>query len=41
MSLHVLFWGMCAVIVGYVAMAVVAITKAYRNDRRLALKGVT
>jgi hypothetical protein len=41
MSLHVLFWGMCAVITGYLAMAIVAITKAYRDDRRLGLKGVS
>jgi hypothetical protein len=37
MSFHILFGAMCAVVTAYVAIAIIAIAKAYRNDRRLGL----
>ena len=37
MSFHFLFGAMCAVVTAYVAIAIIAIAKAYRNDRRVDL----
>ena len=37
MSFHILFGAMCAVVTAYVAIAIIAIARAYRNDRRLGL----
>jgi hypothetical protein len=37
MSFHILFGAMCAVLTAYVVVAIIAIAKAYRNDRRLGL----
>jgi hypothetical protein len=37
MSFHFLFGAMCAVVTAYVAIAIIAIAKAYRNDRRVGL----
>jgi anti-sigma-K factor RskA len=41
MTFHVLFWAMCAVVTAYVAVAIIAIAKAYQNERRLGPKSVT
>ena len=37
MSFHILFGAMCAVVTAYLAVAIIAIAKAYRNDRKLGL----
>jgi hypothetical protein len=37
MSFHILFGGMCVVVTAYVAIAIIAIAKAYRDDRRPGL----
>jgi hypothetical protein len=37
MSFHILFGAMCAVVTAYVAIAIIAIAKAYRDDRRPGL----
>jgi glycyl-tRNA synthetase (class II) len=37
MSFHILFEAMCAVVTAHVPIAIIAIAKAYRNDRRLGL----
>jgi hypothetical protein len=36
MTFHMLFWALCAVVAANVAVAVIAIAKAYRDERRLA-----
>lgn len=36
MIYHILFWTLCAVLAAHVAVALIAITRAYRNERRLA-----
>lgn len=37
MIYHILFWTVCAVLAAHVAVAIIAIAKAYRDERRLAL----
>lgn len=37
MSFHILFGAMCAVVTAYVAIAIIAIAKAYPDDRRPGL----
>ncbi len=41
MSFYALFWILCAVLAGHVAVAAIAVAKAFRNQRRrpLALGG--
>jgi hypothetical protein len=36
MTFHILFWALCAVLAAHVAVAIVAIAKAYRDERKLA-----
>jgi hypothetical protein len=36
MIFHALFWALCAVLAAHVAVAIIAIAKAYRDERRLA-----
>lgn len=36
MTFHMLFWALCAVVAANVAVAIIAIAKAYREERRLA-----
>jgi len=36
MIYHILFWTLCAVLAAHVAVAIIAIAKAYRDERRLA-----
>ena len=35
MIYHLLFWTMCAVLAAHVAVAVISIAKAYRDERRV------
>jgi hypothetical protein len=41
MTFHVFFWAMCLVVTAYVTVAIIAIAKAYRNDRRVRIRSVT
>jgi hypothetical protein len=34
MSYHILFWMLCAVLAAHVVVAIIAVTKAYRDERR-------
>jgi hypothetical protein len=36
MTFHILFWALCAVLAAHVAVAIIAIAKAYRDERKLA-----
>ena len=35
MTFHMMFWALCAVVAANVAVAIIAIAKAYRDERRL------
>jgi hypothetical protein len=35
MTFNVLFWALCAVLAAHVAVAIIAIAKAYRDERKL------
>jgi hypothetical protein len=35
MTFHMMFWALCAVVAANVVVAVIAIAKAYRDERRL------
>jgi hypothetical protein len=37
MTYHLLFWTMCVVLAIHVAVAVISIAKAYRNEGRLLI----
>jgi hypothetical protein len=37
MIYYVFFWAMCAVLAAHFMVAIIAIAKAYRDERRLAL----
>jgi hypothetical protein len=41
MTFHILFWALCAVLAAHVAVAIVAIAKAYRDERKLAFPNGT
>jgi hypothetical protein len=41
MTFHMLFWALCAVLAGHVAVAIIAIAKAYRDERKLAFPNRT
>jgi len=37
MTLHFLFWALCAVLAAHVVVAIISIAKAYRDEGRLFL----
>ena len=41
MTFHILFWALCAVLAAHVAVAIVAIAKAYRDERKLVFPNGT
>ena len=41
MTFHALFWVMCWVVVAFVIVAIIAVAKAYRHDRKVTVRSVT